>query len=152
LAGRLRPTQKGGYAVSIIQNPTLSLADDVAVTKRTLATQNGSVILFGHSYGAPWSRKLERIRRSRARLHYSVRSRQGRIRVCGDQEPSTRSAGAADFTPQDGYLFLDRTKLRESFAANVSAEISPWGGGYSVSNCNLLKRNALSTVELSSFP
>jgi hypothetical protein len=54
--------------------------------------------------------------------------------------------------PQDGYLFLDRTKLRESFAADVSAEISPWGGGNSVSDCNLLKRNALSTVELSSFP
>jgi pimeloyl-ACP methyl ester carboxylesterase len=38
-------------AVSIVQNPTLSLADDVAVTKRTLATQNGAAILVGYSYG-----------------------------------------------------------------------------------------------------
>ena len=43
--------KKDGYDVSIVQNPTISLADDVAVTKRALATQNGPVILVGHSYG-----------------------------------------------------------------------------------------------------
>ena len=37
--------------MAIVQNPTASLADDVAVTKRTLAAQNGAVILVGHSYG-----------------------------------------------------------------------------------------------------
>ncbi len=42
---------KDGYAVAIVQNPTISLADDVAVTKRTLAMQNGPAILVGHSYG-----------------------------------------------------------------------------------------------------
>ena len=42
---------KDGYNVSVVQNPTLSLADDVAVTKRTLASQDGPVILVGHSYG-----------------------------------------------------------------------------------------------------
>src|SRR4030081_1729135 len=40
-----------GYNVSIVQNPTLSLADDVAATKRVLAAQSGPVILVGHSYG-----------------------------------------------------------------------------------------------------
>src|SRR5881397_2267327 len=43
--------KKNGYAVTIVQNPTFSLADDVAVTKRALATQNGPVLLVGHSYG-----------------------------------------------------------------------------------------------------
>src|SRR5882757_585460 len=43
--------KKDGYKVSIVQNPTISLADDVAVTKRVLATQSGPVILVGHSYG-----------------------------------------------------------------------------------------------------
>jgi pimeloyl-ACP methyl ester carboxylesterase len=43
--------RKDGYNVSIVQNPTTSLADDVAATKRTLAAQNGSAILVGHSYG-----------------------------------------------------------------------------------------------------
>ena len=49
--GVYRKLTKDGYNVSIVQNPTLSLADDVAVTKRTLASQDGPVILVGHSYG-----------------------------------------------------------------------------------------------------
>jgi hypothetical protein len=43
-------TQKG-YNVSIVQNPTTSLAEDVAATNRTIAVQNGPVVLVGHSYG-----------------------------------------------------------------------------------------------------
>src|SRR5258708_1236635 len=43
--------KKDGYTVSIVQNPTISLAGDVAVTKRAIAGQNGPVILVGHSYG-----------------------------------------------------------------------------------------------------
>ena len=43
--------KKDGYTVTIVQNPTISLADDVAVTKRAIAAQNGPVILVGHSYG-----------------------------------------------------------------------------------------------------
>ena len=43
--------KKDGYNVSIVQNPTSTLAEDVAVTKRMLATQNGPAILVGHSYG-----------------------------------------------------------------------------------------------------
>ena len=43
--------RKEGYAVSIVQNPTISLADDVAATKLIIDAQNGPVILVGHSYG-----------------------------------------------------------------------------------------------------
>jgi pimeloyl-ACP methyl ester carboxylesterase len=40
-----------GYRVGIVQNPTISLDDDVAVTKRVIAAQPGPVVLVGHSYG-----------------------------------------------------------------------------------------------------
>src|ERR1700680_361726 len=43
--------KKDGYRVAIVQNPTLSLADDVAATKRIIHAQNGPVFLVGHSYG-----------------------------------------------------------------------------------------------------
>src|SRR3977135_1370009 len=43
--------KKNGYTVAIVQNPTNSLADDVAATRRIIAAQNGPVILVGHSYG-----------------------------------------------------------------------------------------------------
>ena len=42
---------KDGFAVSVVQNPTISLADDVTVTKRILAAQDGPAVLVGHSYG-----------------------------------------------------------------------------------------------------
>ena len=40
-----------GFNVSIVQNPTISLADDVAVTNRIINAQDGPVVLVGHSYG-----------------------------------------------------------------------------------------------------
>ena len=40
-----------GHNVSIVQNPTITLADDVAVTNRTIDAQDGPVVLVGHSYG-----------------------------------------------------------------------------------------------------
>ena len=35
--------RKDGYTVAIVQNPTISLADDVAATKRIIAAQTFSV-------------------------------------------------------------------------------------------------------------
>src|SRR3989442_16040056 len=52
--------KKDGYTVTIVQNPTISLADDVAVTKRAVAPQKGPGVILGHSYGGgglPQSRK-----------------------------------------------------------------------------------------------
>ena len=43
--------KKDGYSVTVVQNPTLSHADDVAVTKRVIDAQSEPVILVGHSYG-----------------------------------------------------------------------------------------------------
>lgn len=43
--------QADGYEVIAAQNPTTSLEDDVAATKRVLDRTNGQVILVGHSWG-----------------------------------------------------------------------------------------------------
>jgi pimeloyl-ACP methyl ester carboxylesterase len=43
--------QDKGFNVSAVQNPLTSLTDDIAITKRMLAAQNGPTILVGHSYG-----------------------------------------------------------------------------------------------------
>ena len=42
---------KDGYSVSVVQNPTLSLAGDAEATRRVIDTQTEPVILVGHSYG-----------------------------------------------------------------------------------------------------
>ena len=40
-----------GYEVLVVQNPTISLPEDVAVTKRAIAAAKNPVVLVGHSYG-----------------------------------------------------------------------------------------------------
>jgi pimeloyl-ACP methyl ester carboxylesterase len=49
--GVYRALRKEGYAVSIVQNPTTTLTEDVAATRRVIDEQGGPVILVGHSYG-----------------------------------------------------------------------------------------------------
>src|SRR5260221_10099268 len=49
--GVYQALKKDGYTVAIVQNPTISLADDIAVTRRAIASLDGPVILVGHSYG-----------------------------------------------------------------------------------------------------
>src|SRR5262249_15654421 len=43
--------KRDGYDVSIVQNPTVSLAHDVAATHLIIAAQDRPVVLVGHSYG-----------------------------------------------------------------------------------------------------
>ena len=43
--------KKDGFNISIVQNPTISLAGDVRATKLIINSQPGPVILVGHSYG-----------------------------------------------------------------------------------------------------
>src|SRR2546426_9061895 len=43
--------KKDGYTVTIVQNPTISLADDVAVTQRAISAPNGPLIPAGRPSG-----------------------------------------------------------------------------------------------------
>jgi hypothetical protein len=47
--GVYKVLMRDGYRVSLVQNPTISLEDDVAVTKRPLTAQDRPTILVGHS-------------------------------------------------------------------------------------------------------
>ena len=49
--------RRDGYTVAVVQNPTISLADDVAVTKRVIDAQTGPVVLVGHraARGIHWA-------------------------------------------------------------------------------------------------
>ena len=69
-----------GCTVAVVQNPTISLEDDVAVTKRAIAAEDGPVVLVGHSYGGVVvTRGGQRSQRGRARLHRRLRPRRGRV-------------------------------------------------------------------------
>ena len=130
--------KKDRYNVAIVQNPTLSLAGDVAATKLVIQAQNGPVILVGHSYGgaviteagnAPQVVGLVYIAAFAPDKGESVNS------LIKDPVPG---APIPPILPaQDGYLFLDKSKFHASFAADVDADKAafmadsqvPWGLG-----------------------
>ena len=128
--------KKEGYAVSIVQNPTISLADDVAVTKRTLATQNGPVILVGHSYGGAVITEAGNDPKVAGLVYITAFALDKGESVSALIKSAPPGAPVPPILPpQDGYLLLDRTKFRESFAADVTAGTAafmadsqvPWG-------------------------
>jgi pimeloyl-ACP methyl ester carboxylesterase len=128
--------RKDGYTVAIVQNPTISLADDVAATKRIIDAQTDPVVLVGHSYGGaviteagndPKVAGLVYITAFAPDKGESVNS------LIKDPPPDTPVPPI--LPPQDGYLFLDKTKFAASFAADVEPEKAafmadsqvPWG-------------------------
>ena len=128
--------KKNGYAVTIVQNPTFSLADDVAVTKRALATQNGPVILVGHSYGGVVITETGNDPKVAGLVYIAAFAPDKGESVSSlIKDPPPGAPMPPILPPQDGYLFLDKTKFAASFAADVDADLAefmadsqvPWG-------------------------
>ena len=89
--------KKDGYNVTIVQNPTMSLADDVAATKRVLAAQNGPAILVGHSYGGVVITEAGNDPKVAGLVYIAAFAPdKGESVSVADQEPAARRAGAAD--------------------------------------------------------
>ena len=125
-----------GYNVTIVQNPTLSLEDDVAVTKRAIAAQDGPVVLVGHSYGGVIVTEAGNDPNVTALVYIAAFAPDKGESVSSlIANPPPGAAVPPILPPQDGFLFLDREKFAESFAADVPAEKAafmadsqvPWG-------------------------
>ena len=134
--GVYRTLKKDGYNVSVVQNPTLSLADDVAVTKRTLASQDGPAILVGHSYGGAVITEAGNDPKVVGLVYITAFAPdKGESVATLIKDPPPGAPVPPILPPRDGYLFLDRAKFRASFAADVDAEKAafmadsqvPWG-------------------------
>jgi pimeloyl-ACP methyl ester carboxylesterase len=125
-----------GYRVAIVQNPTLSLADDADVTRRVLDSLDGPAVLVGHSYGGAVI--------TEAGLHEKVAALVYITAFAPDKGESVNTLIAgfpADgpqppiLAPQAGFLFLDREKFHDAFAGDLSREQAafmadsqvPWG-------------------------
>jgi pimeloyl-ACP methyl ester carboxylesterase len=125
-----------GYPVAVVQNPTLSLEDDVAVTRRVIDAQDGPVVLVGHSYGGAVITEAGNHDKVAALVYIAA--------FAPDKDESVNTLIADPppgapvppiLPPVDGFLFLDKDKFAASFAADVPSELArfmadsqvPWG-------------------------
>jgi pimeloyl-ACP methyl ester carboxylesterase len=128
--------KRDGYDVSVVQNPTISLADDVAVTKRAIAAANGEVILVGHSYGGVVITEAGSDPKVVGLVYITAFAPdQGESVAKLIANPPPGAPVPPILPPRDGFLWLDRTKFAASFAADVKPELAdfmansqvPWG-------------------------
>ena len=130
--------KKDGYPVSIVQNPTISLADDVAATRRIIDAIDGPVILVGHSYGGVVVTEAGNHPKVAALVYIAAFAPDtGESVNTLIANPPPGAPVPPILPPQDGFLFLDKAKFHAAFAADVDAEKAafmadaqvPWGVG-----------------------
>lgn len=112
-----------GYNVVVVQNPTTSLADDVAVTKRAIASAPDDVVLVGHSYGGVVITEAGSDPKVAALVYIAAFAPDKGESVSSlIANPPPGVAVPPILPPVDGYLFLDKTKFASAFAADVSPQ------------------------------
>ncbi|MBB6412404.1 alpha/beta fold hydrolase [Mesorhizobium sangaii] len=128
--------KKDGYDVTIVQNPTTSLADDVAVTKRAIAAAPGNVILVGHSYGGVVVSEAGTDPKVAGVVYIAAFAADAGESVSTlIANPPPGAAVPPILPPVDGFLMLDKDKFAASFAADVRPSLAsfmadsqvPWG-------------------------
>ena len=128
--------RQDGFNVAVVQNPTISLADDVATTKRIIASQNGPVILVGHSYGGVVITEAGNDPKVAGLVYIAAFAPDKGESVSSlIKDPPPGAPVPPILPPQDGYLLLEKSKFAASFAADVEPEKAafmadsqvPWG-------------------------
>jgi pimeloyl-ACP methyl ester carboxylesterase len=117
------PLQSAGHQVLAVQNPLTSLADDIAWTRRQIATMDGPVALVGHSYGGAVISGAALDNGQVAGLVFvaAYAPDDGETVLGLGERFAATSGGAAIRATDDGWLTLDRALFHEAFAADVPA-------------------------------
>jgi pimeloyl-ACP methyl ester carboxylesterase len=125
-----------GYAVRVVQHPTLSLDDDVAATRLILDEQDGPVVLVGHSYGGAVITEAGNDPNVAALVYVSAFAPDAGESVNSlIANPPPDAPVPPILPPREGFLLLDRDKFHASFAGDVPADVAefmadsqvPWG-------------------------
>ena len=134
--GVYKRLRKDGYNVTIVQNPTTSLTDDVAFTRRAIDASGGPVILVGHSYGGVVITEAGNDPRVVGLVYIAAFAPDKGESVSKlIANPAPGAPVPPILPPTDGLLMLDKAKFAASFAADVEPSLAafmaesqlPWG-------------------------
>jgi len=128
--------RKDGYNVAIVQNPTISLAGDVAAAKLVINEQDGPVILVGHSYGGAVITEAGNDPKVVGLVYITAFAPdRGESVNSLIKDPPPDAPVPPILPPTEGFLFLDKARFAGSFAGDIEAEKAefmadsqvPWG-------------------------
>ena len=134
--GVFKRLRNSGYAVTVVQNPTTSLSDDVAATRQAIAASSGPVMLVGHSYGGVVITEAGNDPKVVGLVYIAAFAPdKGESVAKLIANPAPGAPVPPILPPQDGFLFLDKAKFAAAFAADVDAPVAefmaqsqvPWG-------------------------
>src|SRR5262247_814830 len=116
----INPLVDKGYKVISVQNPTTSLEDDVAATKRAIDRAGGDVILVGHSWGGSVITEAGADPRVKALVYIAAFAPDK-----GETAASLGESVAPTILPgfiqnANGYLTLSREGVAKAFAGDLS--------------------------------
>jgi pimeloyl-ACP methyl ester carboxylesterase len=130
--------QAKGYHVVSVQNPTTSLADDVAATERVINQQTGTVVLVGHSWAGVVITQAGNNSRVKALVYVDASAPDNgqSIMDAGAGVPAEPGASAA-IKDENGFLLLPDAAVEQYFAQDLSrseqgiiaATQTPWAIG-----------------------
>jgi pimeloyl-ACP methyl ester carboxylesterase len=109
---------KDGYHVSISQHPLTSFDDDVTAVKRTLAMQDGPVILVGHSYGGAIITAAGNDPEVKGLVYIAAHALDEGETEAANGKKFPNATKAVKKTPDD-FLYLDPAFYHADFAADL---------------------------------
>src|SRR6266478_2175467 len=110
-----------GYAVSVVQHPETSYAEDIKFTKAVIDRQSGPVVLVGHSYGGAVITEAGNDPKVAA-LVYIAAFELDTGESCATIEQAVPQASKAFKPDANGNWWIDQAHFAADFAADIPPE------------------------------
>jgi pimeloyl-ACP methyl ester carboxylesterase len=115
---------KDGYKVTLVQNPTSSLAEDVAATNFALARQDGPCILVGHSWGGVVITQAGKNEKVKSLVYVAAFVPDSAESCLGLVQKATSAPKGILAPDAQGNVYLGKATFQETFANGQTKEKS----------------------------
>ena len=111
--------QRAGLNVTAVQNPLTSLADDVAATRRALASQDGPTVLVGHSFAGTIISEAGDDPKVSALVYVAARAPDAGEDFGALAAKFPKPPASAGVIRKDGFFWLNEEAFLRDFAGDI---------------------------------